>query len=113
MIIALEEAEYTVIGKPSELNATAGRERLLAALSATPEDIDSLSKRADVPVKRAYGHMKSLVTDGKAQQHGKGVKGDPSRYSVPLENALSSSPPPVGEEGESELDVPAGELISV
>lgn len=112
LIIALEDAEYTVIGEPSELTKAAERDRLCVALSPTPEGIDTLAKKAGVPVRRAYGHMKSLVTDGKAQQHGKGVKGDPSRYSVPLENALSSSPPPVGEEGESELDVPAEELIS-
>ena len=112
LIIALEDAEYTVIGKPSELNAPAERERLLAALSATPEDLETLSRKATVPLKKAYRHMQALVSDGKAQQHGKGVKGNPSRYSVPLENALSSSPPPVGEEGESELDVSAGEVIS-
>jgi len=72
---------------------------------ATREAIEALAEKAKVPRKKVYGYLKALVEEGKAQQHGKGVKGDPFMYSKVLPHSLSSDRPLIGEERERESEI--------
>jgi hypothetical protein len=109
LAIRLKDGAYEVVNDSAAPNRTAEKECLRTALTSTPLDIETLAKNAKVPVKRAYRHMKSLVAEGKALPHGKGVKGDPFLYSS-TENALSSCPPSLGAEREREL-IPAAKVL--
>ena len=88
---------------PERQTAVAEQERLIAALTATPEGIEGIAKRAGVPLAKAYRHMNRIIESGKGHMTGKGVKGDPRLYSVVPVDALSSGPPSLGAEEKEDI----------
>ena len=110
LIIELSDGGYTALGGTRDLKLIAERKALAASLSDTPDTLETLTERAGVSPKRAYGLIKELVSEGTAQAHGKGVKGDPYRYAAMPTNSLSSPPPSLGVERERALAVEAEKL---
>ena len=93
LVIELKDGEYLVIDADRQ-TALDEQERLILALTSTPDSIDAISKRAVVPLTKAYRHMKRILDLGEAIVAGKGVKGDPYLYSAVPGDALFLAPHP-------------------
>jgi hypothetical protein len=106
----LSDEGYTALGGTRDLKLIAEKKALAASLSDTPETLETLTAKAGISPKRAYGLIKELVSDETAQRHAKGVKGDPYTYTAMPTNSLSSPPPPLGAERESALAIEAENL---
>ena len=76
LIIALDGADYRVVGDSSSFAAEKQRSALCAALTPEPALLDLLAKKAGVSLKKAYRQIAVLVSEGKAVKHGEGVKGN-------------------------------------
>ena len=105
LIIELKDQEYIAIGDSIAETKAQEKTRVEHELISTPGAIEALAEKAKVPCKKVYGYLKALVEEGKAQQHGKGVKRDPFMYSKVLPHSLSSDHDVIGEERERESEI--------
>jgi len=89
VVIELRDHGYEAIGDPAKVGKDARLAKLIASLSDQPEEADVLAKRAGVSRREGYRLLRLLVEDERAQQDGKGVKGNPFRFAT---NAIRATP---------------------
>lgn len=96
LILKLVGNEYHELGTPEELSEEAVKGKVLAALTDEPQDVTTVTKKAELSgkqVRKALETLKSQVV-----REGKGVKGDPYTYRLVASNSIPSQPLPIGEE---------------
>ncbi|MEO7859161.1 MAG: AAA family ATPase [Nitrospirales bacterium] len=85
LVIELQGSAYVAMGDPSMVGRQERLIKLLAALTNNWEDSEVIRKRAELSSRRDGNRLlEILVKEGTAKRKGKGVKGDPFRYSKML-----------------------------
>ncbi len=95
LIIELREHGYEALGDPAKVGKDARLTKLTASLSHQWEEVDAIVKRAGLSRREGYRLLNILVKDGVAQREGKGVKGDPFRFT---KNVIRATPLSLGHE---------------
>jgi len=92
LIIDLENGEYQVAGRSSsEVDAHVMQRVEDALREAASQTVDELTRRTNLGRKKVDKYLVRLVGAGRASKTGTGHKGDPFRYTVRLQETVSTA----------------------